>query len=962
MTAAAAAQTPLQQQKHVRLPVEYRMQQLSMDHASAQVTVPEGMQAWVDRSTGMLHRAFGKAQRIPGYARITADNVHAAAEAFLQHYRSSIGVARDALHLRRITRVANRWYVSWTQRYRGMDVLLTEVELRLHENGNVIAFGADVIPGIVLENHVSMGPQGAWDAAAEGLDVMPSMRKAPLPRPAVLPLKKADGVHCRLVYELPVTERGGTGWLSYVDAADGELLWRRKTSFESGSEAFAHGEVTLRHPHEKALTDRGFGGMYVTVGETQHVTDASGRLNLVLDSAVVVEANFSGPYCEVNMKDHENGAFAGVAEPDSALDIAWTDENSHRFERILFYHTNVNREYLLEVDPEFTALDRQMKVTIEMAGEQPNAMTDGREVTFVGAGDPSRRFASSPMVLYHELGHCVNILLYEQLGRAKGMVNMTCHEGMADLHASLITGHPGMGTGVFAGDEGRLMRNLINNAVYPDSLIGECHHDGQVLSGAFWDLRMATSLDLVRRLAHFSKYGTPDDPNTGVAFSEWFLETLIADDDDGDLSNGTPHLTEIARAFARHNIGPDLHMIINFDHEPIASTSDTLRPYGVDFSFAPMELPGCGADNVHVEYTIDGAEEVLRTEAWSTGSGYRAEIPAQPKGTIVSYSIVATETLTGDEVRFSGAMGPWQFFVGFAPLFEDTFEEDRGWEVGAPLDFATQGVWERDDPEEIDMRQFGGPFLQPSDDHTADGRLCFVTGARGGFNFTKYIPDGTTTFHSPGLDVVGREKPVLQFYYQLARMLLFEGADIGSLELLISVDDGANWETVWESEDATRGWGKATVLLDDSVTAGGILRLRFALNAPSGGKNGVPSALCNALVDDVTLLVVEEAGVTPVRGYQTLPRSAALTAVYPNPMRRVSTVTCRLDRAQSVRLTVHDMLGREVNELARGHLNAGVHTMQWNGRDDSGWRVPAGTYILLLHAAEGVMSRTVTVR
>lgn len=965
MAAATVAQTTREQrERHVPLPVEYWAQQLSMDRTQARAVVPEGMQAWIDRSTGMIHRAFGNAQRLPGYDRISADNVRAAADAFLKHYRSSIGVDADGLKLRRITRVAERWYVSWTQRHRGMHVLLTEVELRLHENGNVIAFGADVIPEIALENQSSMNAQDAWDAAAAGLDVAPSMRKAQLPDPAVLPLKSPDGVRCRLVYELPVTEREGTEWLSYVDAADGELLWRRKTTFESGSEAFAHGEVTLVHPHEETLTDRGFGDMYVTVGGREYVTDKSGRLNLELDSVAVVEANFSGPFCRVNMKDRENGAFSGVAEPDAELDIAWTDENSHRFERILFYHTNVNRDYLLNIDPDFTALDLQMKVDIEMEGDQPNAMTNGREVTFVAAGNPSRRFASSPMVLYHELGHCVNILLYEELGRSKGMVNMTCHEGMADLHACLMTDHPGMGTGVFAGDEGRLMRNLVNDAIYPDSLVGEPHHDGQVLSGAFWDLRMATSLELVRRLAHFSKYGTPDDPNTGVAFSEWFLETLIADDDDGDLGNGTPHMKEIAQTFARHNIGPDLYMIINFDHEPLASTSDTLQPYLVDFAFETMDLPGSGATDVHVEYTLNNDEDTYRAEAWSAGSGYRAEIPAQPKGTMVSYTIVAKETLTEEKVRFSGSTGAWQFFVGFETLFEDTFEEDLGWEVGAPLDFATQGIWERENPEEIDMRQFGGPYLQPADDHTDDGRLCYVTGARGGFNFTKYIPDGTTSFTSPSFDVAGREKPVLQFYYQLSRLLLFKEANEnkGSLEVLVSTDDGAHWETVWMTTEATRGWGEATVLLDDSITTAGTFLLRFALNAPPALSNGIPPAMCNALVDDVTLQVVEQEGVTPVRRNQTLPGSAALTDVYPNPIRIAATLTCRLARAQTVRLSVHDMFGREVTEIAHGRMNAGVHAMQWNGRDSSGKRVPAGTYFILMHAAEGVMSKAVTVR
>ncbi|PLX28689.1 MAG: hypothetical protein C0600_09390 [Ignavibacteria bacterium] len=950
----------------VRLPVENIVLSGEYQSDNPSLSIPDGATVLRDPVTGMLHRVIGGNMRIDGYERITEENIHAAAQAFLHQYRASIGITADRLKLQRVTRVSDRWYVTWTQIHDGREVLLSEVELRLHSNGRVTAFGSDVYPDIALNDTPLITASDAWAAATEGLEAEQSFRKAAISVPVILPVKSRSGVEYHLVYTVPVTETVGHRWLSHVDAMDGTLLWRRPMSFGVGTEGSVYGGVTLMHPHEQQLTDLPFADMYVQVDGQRYTTNSEGTFEADISSEANVEATFEGPWCKVDLEDHDEGSFSGSMQPDTPFGLEWTDGNSHKFERILFYHTNANHRYLKSIDPELTAMDFQTLVTVEFGGDQPNAMSSGDEVQFLAVGDESMRMAAAPMVLYHELGHSLNIKLYEQLGISGGMQNRACQEGTADLHAAVITDYPKMGTGVFAEDELRVMRDLENDMVYPDSLTGESHYDGQVLSGAFWDLRKATSLDLVRRLSHFAKYGLPDDPNDGIAFAEWFIETLIADDDDGDLSNGTPHAEEIALAFGRHEIGPGLFMKSHFRHIPVVDTDDTLNPYQVQFVLQTLAISGAEVRDVHVLYSLNGQSERTRLEVAPTGTGeLKALIPPQQRGTIVTYEIVAIEGLTGNTVRFlsdAETGQPYQFLVGFEDFFVDPFEEDRGWTVGSDDDSATQGTWERDNPEGIDMTQFGGPLLQLADDHTDNGTMCYATGVRGGFSFMENLPNGRTTLTSPLFDLSDERTPVLRAWYFFTNLSNPTAPDAGSgrFDIQLSNDGGTSWMSAYATENATGGWTKVLLRLEDYVTLSDAVLVRFVMDAPSS--SGMLDVLTNAMIDDFAILTVSDGTVSPVRPDATLPSGIAIRGNYPNPVDASTDIMFALTSSEAVQLDIHDMLGRKVARLLQAEMSAGEHTVRWSRSSSSGVRVPSGTYIIRLTTSHEVTTRKLIVR
>ncbi len=65
--------------------------------------------------------------------------------------------------------------------------------------------------------------------------------------------------------------------------------------------------------------------------------------------------------------------------------------------------------------------------------------------------------------------------------------------------------------------------------------------------------------------------------------------------------------------------------------------------------------------------------------------------------------------------------------------------------------------------------------------------------------------------------------------------------------------------------------------------------------------------------------------------------------------------SCSLRTPGEVQLTIVDLRGGVVRTLAPHTASAGEHTVPWDGRDDSGRRVQAGTYVARLHSESGTV-------
>ncbi len=87
----------------------------------------------------------------------------------------------------------------------------------------------------------------------------------------------------------------------------------------------------------------------------------------------------------------------------------------------------------------------------------------------------------------------------------------------------------------------------------------------------------------------------------------------------------------------------------------------------------------------------------------------------------------------------------------------------------------------------------------------------------------------------------------------------------------------------------------------------------------------------------------------------TAPSALRLTA-HPNPFNPKTTLHFNLDRATSLRLSIHDLQGRRLRVLADGRFEAGDLSFIWDGCDGNGRTLPGGLYLVNLNSALG--SRT----
>jgi hypothetical protein len=92
-------------------------------------------------------------------------------------------------------------------------------------------------------------------------------------------------------------------------------------------------------------------------------------------------------------------------------------------------------------------------------------------------------------------------------------------------------------------------------------------------------------------------------------------------------------------------------------------------------------------------------------------------------------------------------------------------------------------------------------------------------------------------------------------------------------------------------------------------------------------------------------------------GIEDMPHSFDLGQNYPNPFNPSTTIPFSLPKASLVTMTVCDVLGTPVKTLLRDFMDAGAHSVHWDGRDETGQALPSGSYVLRMAAGEYTLTR-----
>ncbi|UCC78520.1 MAG: T9SS type A sorting domain-containing protein [Candidatus Zixiibacteriota bacterium] len=84
--------------------------------------------------------------------------------------------------------------------------------------------------------------------------------------------------------------------------------------------------------------------------------------------------------------------------------------------------------------------------------------------------------------------------------------------------------------------------------------------------------------------------------------------------------------------------------------------------------------------------------------------------------------------------------------------------------------------------------------------------------------------------------------------------------------------------------------------------------------------------------------------VTSVENQPVIPESWLLYQNYPNPFNSQTNIRFSIPDESSVKVDIFDTLGRKVRSLLDNQLQAGEHTINWDGRSGSGERMSSGVY------------------
>jgi len=82
----------------------------------------------------------------------------------------------------------------------------------------------------------------------------------------------------------------------------------------------------------------------------------------------------------------------------------------------------------------------------------------------------------------------------------------------------------------------------------------------------------------------------------------------------------------------------------------------------------------------------------------------------------------------------------------------------------------------------------------------------------------------------------------------------------------------------------------------------------------------------------------------------TLPKKYHMSMNYPNPFNSETTIKIEIPKEFFIKLTLFDLLGREISILFDGKKSAGTYNVTWDGFDKNGHQASSGVYILRMES------------
>ncbi|HEY1557095.1 MAG TPA: hypothetical protein VGF94_19805 [Kofleriaceae bacterium] len=538
--------------------------QRSVRYAPAVIAGTTWQATW-DEATGVPVRLWG-----PGLAAPGANADPAIAEAFarkiLVDHLALLAPGARASDFRLVSNTSDGAIrsVGFVQSVAGVPVDGGQIGFEFKRD-KLFVIGSSALPNVIAATpYARLAPGELQARAADTLRALVALPAAPVSQPGADEILPLVGDHTvlgyRLVSAVELDGKADGRYRAYADVATGELVAVQQLNEYASGTVLYNG--VDRYPGNGYVA-RPATHAQLTVAGAAETSDPGGGITWSPDAPTTVTTSTTGDYVVIFNDAASMTQTTATLPIDPGGQVLWDESTSPEDDAQIdaYLDTNIIKTFVYQnIDPNMPTLLDPMKVYVNEANTC-NAFFDGDSLNF---------FASTPIpcdsktttccentariqdVNFHEYGHRVHTAeIIPGVGQFDGAMS----EGAADTIAVNITGDSGMGRGFFYTSAPLRELNPPDKEYSWPTDIGEIHQTGLIFGGTFWDLRTAA----------IAQYGQV----AGEALLlKWYLgalrravdipssliEVLATDDDDGDLSNGTPNECLIRAAFGAHGL------------------------------------------------------------------------------------------------------------------------------------------------------------------------------------------------------------------------------------------------------------------------------------------------------------------------------------------------------------------------------------------------------------------------
>ena len=804
-------------------------------------------QIW-DRDTDVPLRMWGPS--IPFFGSTASSTVaESAARQFLAQHLALLAPGAAASDFTIISNVIDRAgtirTVGFQQTANGLPVAGGSIGLTF-ERDHLVMVSSTAVPNVVVR--MPVGAMLATNLERSAQDFLSSdnisshvLRHGARAIVPIIHERGAKGyvdIEYRVVETVTVeADRGAGQWDVWLDANDGTAIARKSNlMFASGTVLF---DVPDRGPQGtrsgKPAPNDGH-----TVNGVATTSTLDGTVTWTAAGAATVAPGLSGSLVKVTNLAGAN--ITGSLTLPDAGSVTWSNASDGPSDAQLdaFVFISTAKKFVTDrLNPSASTsafLAMQNVVSVNM-NDKCNAFSTGEAEFFFLAGtsgsDNCENTGRISDVVYHEFGHSIH---NNSVIPGEGFFDGSLSEGMADTMAVSITGDHAMGKGFFVDMPTTALRDVDPvglEKTWPADADGEPHDEGEIIGEALYDTRKALQ----------TKYGDTDGFNKFLVvyynvmeraadIPSSFPAALVGNDDDGDLSNGTPDQCEIQTAFALHGLT---------DTPAATSALLGLKPptlMGNTVALAATASPtnpSCPLPTVAtatLTWKLEGGTAADVPLALAAGS-YTGDIPTQPSGSVIRYHVTVALS-NGVNLSFpdNPADPDYQTYVGaVTPIQCFDFEAGIG-------DWTHSGTTTNNRP--ADEWEVGMPLGIGGDPTAAHGGTNVLGQDLGdglvGNGDGDYRANGMSWAISPAVDLKGFTHVRLQYYRWL-------GVEDGAYDqATIFANDMALWKNLASPGDpqnaeinhVDKEWRFADVDLTPAIGTGTTMTLKFEVDADQG--------------------------------------------------------------------------------------------------------------------------------